>query len=58
MRNGAAQKGAMVRVMCGVQINHKKGGKDLMLGLNETKDQLAMSSSVWCTVTYIYIYIY
>ena len=28
--------------MCGAQINHKKGGKDL----NETTDQLAIANSV------------
>ena len=39
---------SMVRAMCGVQLNDRKRTKDLMLmlGLNETIDQLAMASSV------------
>ena len=38
----------MVRAMCGVQLKGRKRSKDLMLmlGLNETIDQLAMSNSV------------
>ena len=38
----------MVRAICGVQLKDKKRSKDLMLmlGLNETMDQLAMTNSV------------
>ena len=38
----------MVRAMCGVQIKDRKKYKNLMLmlGLNETIDQLAMANSV------------
>ena len=38
----------MVRVMCGVQLKDKKRCMDLMLmlGLNETVDQLSMANSV------------
>ena len=32
--------------MCGVQLNDRKRSKDLMLGLKETIDQLAMANSV------------
>ena len=32
--------------MCGVQVKHRKRANDLMLGLNETIDQMAMASSV------------
>ena len=32
--------------MCGMQLKDRKSSKDLMLGLNETIDQLAMASSV------------
>ena len=32
--------------MCGVQLKDRKRSKDLMLGLNETIDQLAMANSV------------
>ena len=39
---------SMVKAMCGVQLNNRKRSKDLMLmlGLNVTIDQLAMSNSV------------
>ena len=37
---------SMVRVMCGVQLNDRKGAKDFMLALNDTIDQLAMANSV------------
>ena len=39
---------SMVRAMCGVQFNDRKRTMDFMLilCLNETIDQLAMSSSV------------
>ena len=38
----------MVRVKCGVQFKGRKRAKDMMLvlGLNETKDQLAMANSI------------
>ena len=38
----------MVRAMCGIQLNDIKRSTDLMLmlGLNETTDQLAMANSV------------
>ena len=36
----------MVRAMCGVQLKHTKRSKHLMLGLNETMDQLAMANIV------------
>ena len=38
----------MVRAMCGLQLKERKRSKDrmLMLGLNETPDQLAMANSV------------
>ena len=38
----------MVRAMCGVQLKDRKRSTDLtlMLGLNETIDQLAMANSV------------
>ena len=38
----------MVRAMCGVQTKGRKRSKDLilMLGLNETAEQLAMANSV------------
>ena len=36
----------MVRAMCGVQLKDRKRSKDLMLGLNETIDQLAIANSV------------
>ena len=38
----------MVRVMCGVQLNDRKGAKDfmLMLGLYKTVDQLVIANSV------------
>ena len=38
---------SMVRAMCGVQLKDRKRSKDLMLmlGLNETIDQLAMANS-------------
>ena len=38
----------MVRTMCGTQLKHRKRSKDLMLmlGLNETIDQLVMANSV------------
>ena len=35
-----------MRAMCGVQLKDRKRSKDLMLGLNETIDQLAMANSV------------
>ena len=37
-----------VRAMCGVQLKNRKISKDLMLmlGLNESIDQLAMANSV------------
>ena len=37
-----------MRAICGVQLKHRKRSTDLMLmlGLNETLDQLAMASSV------------
>ena len=38
----------MVRAMCGVQLKGRKRSTDLMLGLNETIDQLAMVNSVCC----------
>ena len=37
----------MVRAMCGVQLLDIKRAKDLMLGLNETADQLAMTVLLW-----------
>ena len=39
---------SMVRAICGVQLKNRKISTDLMLmlGLNETIDQLAMTSSV------------
>ena len=39
---------SMVRALCGVQLKDRKRSMDLMfmLGLNETIDQLAMTSSV------------
>ena len=37
-----------MREMCGVQIKDRKRAKDMMLGLNETIYQLAMSNSVRC----------
>ena len=39
---------SMVRAMCGVQLKARKRSTDLMLmlGLNETIDQLAMANSV------------
>ena len=39
---------SMVRAMCGVQLKYRKGSTDLllMLGLNETIDQLAIANSV------------
>ena len=36
----------MVRAMCGVQLNDRGISTDLMAGLNETIDQLAMAGSV------------
>ena len=39
-------KESIVRAMCGVQIKDRKRSKDLMLGLNESSDQLAMANSV------------
>ena len=36
----------MVKAMCGVQLNDGKRIMDLMLGLNEAIDQLAMKNSV------------
>ena len=44
----------MVRAMCGVQLKDGKGSTDLvlMLGLNETIDQLAMANSV-CWYGYV-----
>ena len=36
----------MIHAMCGVQLKDRKKSKDLMLGLNESIDQLAMASSV------------
>ena len=38
----------MVRVMCGAQLKDINRSKDLMLGLNEPIDQLAMANSVRC----------
>ena len=35
-----------MRAMYAVQLNDRKRCKDLMLGLNETIDQLAMANSV------------
>ena len=43
----------MVRAICGVQLNGRKRSTDLMLmlGLNETMDQLDMANSVrWCGI--------
>ena len=39
---------SLVRAMCGVHLKDRKTSKDLMLmvGLNETIDQLAMANSV------------
>ena len=34
-----------MRKMCGVQLKGRKRAKDLMMGLNETIDQLAMVNS-------------
>ena len=41
----------MVRAICGVQLKNRKGYADLMLmlGMNETIDQMSMANSVcWC----------
>ena len=40
------------RAMYGVQLKDRKRSKDFMLGLNETKDQLAMANSV-CWYGYV-----
>ena len=39
---------SMIRLMCGTQLKDRKTSKDLMLilGLNETIDQLATTNSV------------
>ena len=37
---------SMARAMCGVQLKDRKRSGDLMLGLNETIDLLAMANSV------------
>ena len=39
-------KRSIVREMCGVQLKDRKRFEDLMLGLNETMDQMAIASSV------------
>ena len=41
---------SMVRAMCGLQLKDRKRSMDLMLmlGLNQTIDQLAMANIVWC----------
>ena len=41
-------EGSMVRAMCGLQLKDRNGSRDLMLmlGLNETIDQLAMTNNV------------
>ena len=36
----------MVRAMCGTQLKDRKRSMDLMLGLNETTDRLAMANNV------------
>ena len=36
----------MAKAMCGVQLKGRKGSRDLMLGLNEIIDRLAMANSV------------
>ena len=36
----------MVRAMCGVQFRDRKRSKDLVLGLSENMDQLAMTNIV------------
>ena len=39
---------AHLRAICGTQLIDRKRAKDLMLGLDETMDHLAVANSVHC----------